>query len=230
MTRLVSDSLRIMRLAISRRNANDPDSSDNVLLGYLNDFVSLSMTEEVRLFENWGTLTFSIDETVTDGVYTWNNVGSSQDFDTLNGDGFISLADPPSGSLSWTPLHIYLNPGQFYAYWGVENVDILTAGMPTEMLFYGNELVFRTIPDQEYIVTLYAYKKHDDFSTEGNPVLDYDYWMRFLAYGAAVNYAMDYSYTAEKIAQIKAGFAKEKRLLLGRTHNQVKVRRGLPSF
>lgn len=230
MARVVSDVLRIMRLAISRRNTNDPDSTDTVLLSYLNDFVSLTMTSNVRLFENWGTVTFNIDETVTDGVYTWNDLGITQEYDTIIEDAFISLADPPDNSLSWNTLKVYLNPGQFYQYWGVENTDVLTTGMPTEMLFYGNQLVFRTIPNDEYIVTLYGYKKNSDYSTVGDPAIQYDYWLRYLAYGAALNYARDYRYTEENISSLERSFRSERRLLLTRTHDQIKTQRGLPSF
>tara|TARA_R110002126_G_scaffold3502_8_gene20041 strand:- start:4130 stop:4822 length:693 start_codon:yes stop_codon:yes gene_type:complete len=230
MARLVSDALTIMRLAISRRNANDPDSSDATLTGYLNDFVSLTMGNEVRLFEQYGTLVFDIDETVTDGVYTFNDVGASSNFETISGDGFISLKDPPTGSLSWTPLKIYLNPGEFYGYWGVENTDVLTLGQPTSMLYYGNQFVFRTIPNTDYTVTLYGYKKHEDFATEGSPALEFDYWLRFLAYGAAVNYAMDYRFSDQILASLKRDYSREKRLMLTKTHNQIKTMRGLPSF
>jgi hypothetical protein len=230
MARFVSDALRIMRLAISRRNANDPDSSDATLLSYLNDFVSLTMGPEVKLFEQYGTIVFTIDETVEDGVYTFNDLGADSEFQTISGDGFISLTDPPTGSLSWSPLQIYLNPGQFYSYWGVQNTDVLVAGQPTDMLFYGNELVFRTIPNTEYTVTLYGYKKHGDFSTVGDPPLDFDYWLRFLAYGAAVNYGMDYRFDESVMASLRRDYSREKRLMLTRTHNQIKVISGLPSF
>jgi len=230
MARFVSDALRIMRLAISRRNANDPDSSDATLLSYLNDFVSLTMGSEVRLFEQWDTLVFQIDETNTTGVYTFNDVGASFEFESINGDGFISLTNPPAGSLSWTPLQIYLNPGEFFGYWGVENEDVLTLGQPTAMLFYGNEFTFRTIPDTDYTITLYGYKKHSDFSAVGDPALDYDYWLRFLAYGAAVNYAMDYRYADNILASLKRDYARERKLMLTRNHNQIKHFRGLPSF
>ena len=160
MARTVNDVLTIMRLAISRRNTNDPDSDDTILLRYLNDFVSLTMGADIRLFDNYGTLRFEIDETVEDGIYTFNDIGADFEFETISQSGFISLSDPPSGSLSWVPLQIYLDPQEFYSYWGVENTDVLTLGMPTDMLFYGNQFVFRTIPDQAYIVNIYGYKKH----------------------------------------------------------------------
>lgn len=230
MTRTVNDALTIMRLAISRRNANDPDSSDETLLRYLNDFVSLTMGDEVKLFEQFGTLTFNIDETVTDGVYTFNEVGATSDFVNISGNGFISITNPPANSSSWTPLAIYQDPGEFFGYWGVENTDVLAVGQPTAMLYYGNEFTFRTIADTDYTVTLYGYKKHTDFSIVGDPPLDFDYWLRFLAYGAAVNYAMDYRFADNILASLKASYGRERRLMLTHTHNTIKHTRGIPSF
>jgi len=230
MTRNVSDVLTMMRLILSRRNANDPDSTNDVFLKYLNDFVSLTMSDEVRLFEQFGTLTFDIDETNTTGVYTFNDLGISQKFVSITGDAFISWTDATSGYTSWNHLCVYQNPGQFFSYWGVDNEDILTLGMPTEVLFYGNEFTFRTIPDQEYTVTMYGYKKNDDFSTEGNPELDFDYHLRFYAYGAALNYAMDYRYSDTAIDSLKRDYAREKNRMLKHAHNQIVTTRGFPSF
>ena len=232
MARTVNDALRILRLAISRRNTNDPDSDDATLLGYLNDFVSLTMSDEVRLFEQYGTLVFDIDETRDDnnGVYTLDEVGFTSGFVSITGDGFINQTDQPDGASSWTPLQIYLNPGQFYNYWGVDNSEVLTVGQPTEVLFYDNEFIFRTIPDTQYTVTLYGYQKEADFSTEGNPALKYDRWVRFLAYGAAINYAMDYRFSDAKIASLRRDYYRERRLMLTHTHNQIKIMRNKPSF
>jgi hypothetical protein len=226
MARRVGDAINIMRLAISRRNVNDPDSTDEVLLGYLNDFVSLNMGADVQLFEQYGTLNFDITETVTDGVYTFNEVGDS-DFESISEDGFIKN---PDNDYSWTPLKVYFDPNEFYSYWGVENTDVLVTGMPSEVLFYDNELVFRTIPDDTYSVTLYGYKREGDFSTEGDPILKYDYWLRFIAYGAALNYAKDYRYDDKVKMSLRADYAAERNRMLTRTHNQIKHTRGAPSF
>lgn len=227
MARSVNDVLKIMRLAISRRNANDPDSSDETLLSYLNDFVSLTMGNEVRLFEQYTTLTFSIDDTTETGVYTFNDVGADTDLESISGNGFISLTDSP---FSWTPLKVCFNPESFFNYWGIDNEDELTTGMPTDVLFYGNELTFRTIPDTEYTVTLYGYKKQADFSDDGDEILNHDYWLRFLAYGAAVNYGMDYRFAEEVMAPLRRDYARERRLMLTHTHNQIKFTRCVPSF
>jgi len=122
--RFVSDVLDIMRLAIGRRNANDPDSSDVILLKYLNDFVSLTMSDDIKLFEQFGTLTFTIDESNTTGVYTFNDVGADTDFVNISSESFISLLDPVNNSVSWNRLPIYQDPGEFFSIWGINNEEI----------------------------------------------------------------------------------------------------------
>lgn len=219
-----------MRRAISRQNANDPDSSDETLLGYLNDFVSLTMGDEVQLFEQYGTLIFDIDETNDSGIYTFNDVGADTDFVNITGNGFISLTDPPAGSLSWNPLTIFIDPYEFFMRWGVQNTDVLTPGAPTQMLYYGDQFTFRTIPNTEYTVTLYGYKKQGDFSTVGDPLLEFDYHLRFFAYGAAVNYGMDFRFADNIMASLRRDYGRETRLMLTHTHNQVFKGRGFPNF
>lgn len=230
MTQLVSDCIRTMRLAIGRRNENDPDSNDNTLRRYLNDFINLTMSDDLKIFEQFGTLTFTIDETNTTGVYTFNDVGADASFTNISQEGFISLSDPPDGSISWNQLWIYQDPGIFYGTWGINNTDVLIPGYPTEMLYYGTEMVFRTIPNTSYLVEIYGYKVVPAFSDDGDPAIPHDYWMRYLAYGAAMNYARDYRFEGDKRALLQADFQHERKLLLTRTHNQVKQNRAFPRF
>ena len=229
-TRLVSDVLRIMRLAINRRNTNDPDSNNATLLEYINDFVSLTMSDDVKLFEQFGTLSFEIDETNTTGVYTFNDVGATHDFVNISQECYISLLDPVDNSISWNQLPIYQDPGEFFAIWGINNDEILIPGYPTALLYYGNEFTFRTIPNTTYLVKIYGYKKNNNYSTTGDPTIQYDYWLRYLAYGAAANYVRDYNYEASTKAQVMADFAHERKLMLTHTHNQKKLSRCMPRF
>ncbi len=226
----VSDCLRTMRLALSRRNENDPDSNDSTFRRYLQDFITLTMSDDLKIFEQFGTLSFIIDESNTTGVYNFNDVGASSDFTNISQEGFISLLDPPAGSISWNQLWIYQNPGQFYAEWGINNTDVLIPGYPTEMLYYGQEMVFRTIPNTSYLVEIYGYKIVPAFSDEGDDPLPSDYWMRYLAYGAARDYAADYRFNEQSIARIERTFYRQKSLLLTRTHNQIKQSRCVPRF
>lgn len=239
MARYLYDIITIMRRAIARRNANDPDATDQILVDYINDFYSLTMSDDVKLFEQFGTLDFNIDETVADGVYTLTDVGATGNFVNFSNEAFISLNDPANGSTTWNALQIYQDPGRFYAYWGVNNYDILIPGMPTEMLYYSNEFVFRTIPNTEYNVKIYSYKQNANFEFEpdaeepggtGNPAIPFDYWLRYIAYGAAVNYSKDFKFEAQQRADIQGDFAHERKLLLARTHNQIKQSRSLPRF
>lgn len=234
-TRNVSDVLRIMRLAISRRNANDPDSSDTTLFQYIQDFIALTMSDDLKIFENFSTLIFTIDQGNPTGVYTFNEVGASETFVNLSSEAFISLLDPPQNSVSWNKLWIYQDPGEFFSIWGVNNEQILIPGYPTMMLYYGTEMTFRTIPNTAYQVRIYGYKEVPEFATEppeeiGNQLLPQAYWLRYLAYGAALNYARDFNFDPSAIQGITYSFQHEKKLLLTRTHNQIKTQRGFPRF
>jgi hypothetical protein len=236
MAQFVSDSLRVMRLALGRRNVNDPDSNDAILFQYLQDFINLTMSDDIKIFEVFGTLIFTIDETNTTGVYTFNDVGASDQFTNISQEGFISLLDPPAGSISWNQLWIYQDPGYFYGCWGINNTDVLIPGYPTMMLYYGNQMVFRTIPNTSYQVQIYGYKVIPEFASTGTPEeignqpLPYDYWMRYLAYGAAKEYATDFRYEDSAQAKIDRSFFRQRKLLLTRTHNQVKQARCMPRF
>ena len=228
--RKVSDCMRIMRLAIARRNENDPDSSDSTLFQYIQDFVSLTMSDDLKIFEQFGTLIFTIDQTNTSGVYTFNDVGATHQFVNISQEAFISLTDPPNNSVSWNQLYIYQDPGEFFYIWGVNNDEVLIPGYPTMMLYYGNEMTFRTIPNTSYQVRIYGYKEVPEFSNEGDPALPFAYWMRYIAYGAALNYARDYKFEQSNRQQIQADFNHEKKQLLTRTHNQIKQQRAFPRF
>lgn len=228
-TRFVQEALDIMRVALGRRNENDPDASDELFLRYLNDFISLQMPNDTKLIESFGTLTFTIDETNPTGVYTFNDVGAEFEFMNISQEAYISLLDPVDNSISWNALPIYQDPGEFFAIWGINNDEILIPGYPTMMLFYGNEFTFRTIPNTSYMVKIYGYKKNNDYPDADEPI-QFDYWLRYLAYGAAQNYARDYRYEAQARSLIEATFKSERKLMLARTHNQIKMARSLPRY
>lgn len=235
--RFVADVLDIMRLGLGRRNENDQDSSDVIFLRYLNDFVSLSMSDDVKLFEQFDTLVFTIDENTTtsgdsiNGAITFDDACAQGGklFQNISQECYISLLDPINNSVSWNFLPIYQNPGEFYAIWGINNDEILIPGYPTNLLYYGNEFVFRTIPNTSYLVKIFGYKRNDDYATP-DVQIQFDTWLRYLAYGAMVNYAQDFRYDPESKLLIEKGFARERKLMLTRTHNQIKMARPMPRF
>ncbi len=144
-------------------------------------------------------------------------------------EAFISFLDPVDNSTSWNQLEIYQDPGEFYSIWGINNTEILVRGYPTMMLYYGTEFVFRTLPDRPYLINIYGYKINPEFGTPDDD-LPFDYWMRYLAYGSLVNYATDFRYPPDQMAMIEKSFAKERKRLLTRTHNQTKLNRAFPRF
>lgn len=228
-TRTVQQAIEIMRTALGRTNRNDPSASDPILFRYFNDFVSLSMPNDTKLFESFGTLSFTIDESNTTGVYTFNDVGADAQFMNISQEAYISLLDPVNNSVSWNQLPIYQDPGEFFAIWGINNDEILIPGYPTMMLYYGNEFTFRTIPQTSYLVKIYGYKKNADYPSPDVP-LDFDYWLRYSAYGASLDYASDYRYEEKALAKIEKTFRRERKLQLTHVHNQVKMGRSLPRF
>jgi len=228
--RKLSDCMAIMRRALSRPNENDPDSSDTILFQYIQDFIQLTMSDDVKLFEQFGSLKFTIDETHADGVYTFNDVGAADNFTNISQEAFIQLTDPPAGSISWNQLLIYQDPGSFFMMWGINNETVLIKGYPTMMLYYGNQMTFRTIPNTSYTVTIFGYKEVQPFSEDGDPDLPFAYWLRYVAYGAAANYARDFNFDSDILRGLINNFQHEKKLMLTRTHNQVKMSRSLPRF
>lgn len=228
--RTKTQTLAIMRRAIARRNQNDPDSSDTILFQYLQDAIALSMSDDLRLFENFGTLIFEIDQSNPTGVYTFNDVGASFNFVSIGVEAFISLTDPPNNSVSWNQLSIFQDPGYFFSLWGVNNDEVLIPGYPTMMLLYGNEMTFRTIANTSYKIYIYGYKQVAELSTQGDPTIPFAYWMRYLAYLAAKNYAVDFNFDQEHRSRIESGYVREKKLLLTHDFNQIKNQRCLPRF
>lgn len=224
-----SDVLRIMRLAIGRRNTNDPDSSDATLMKYINDFITLIMPNDVKLFEQYGTLIFEIDELSENAVYSLSDIPGANIFQNFSNEAFISLLDPVGSSISWNYLPVYQDWGQFFALWGINNEDILIRGYPTNMLYYGNEFTFRTLPNTAYQIQIAGYKIHEEFTTPDDP-LEFSNWVRYIAYGAARDYARDFRYESSMLSNITRSFASYRRLKLAETHNQKKLSRCKPRF
>lgn len=229
MTQSITDVLRVMRLAIGRRNLNDPDSNNATLFRYVQDFMELTMADEFKLHEQWNTLEITIDATTTDGVYLFPDSSTSEVFATIDPNALITLSSPAGSSVSWQPLRVVQEPDTFYRYWGINNEDVLVTGTPTEVLYYGKQLVFRTIPNDTFDVQFFGYK-YVDRPGETTDDLPFDYWMRFVAYGAAKAYAADYRLDPEAVNNIERNYRRERNLLMSRVHDQIKSERCVPRF
>ena len=60
--------------------------------------------------------------------------------------------------------------------------------------------------------------------------IQYDYWLRYFAYGASMDYARDFRYDVSVKAELAKDFAHERKLLLAHTHNQIKQSRCYAQF
>jgi len=204
MSRVVADVLKIMRLAIG------PD--------------------EFKIYEQFGTMTIEIDATNNaDGVYNFPGDENTPSFINVDPQVMISLTDPVGSSLSWFELQYFQDPGEFYSLWGINNESILIAGTPTQVLFYGNQLVFRTVPNDTFTVKFYGYQQLAEISSTATDI-PFDYWMRFLAYGAAKDYAADYRLDQEATVNIERNYKRQRKLLMARTYNYKKTQRCIPRF
>jgi hypothetical protein len=233
MAQFVSDCLRTMALVLGRRNQNDEDSSTSIFLQYLNDFITLSMSHDIRLLEQFATMQFTIGVIPvgsTPGLYNISDLGLDSTFVSIGNEAMISIKDTVGSSTSWSRLEVYMDPSIFFNKWGINNEDILTPGYPQDMLFYQNQLIFRPVPDKDYLVQIYSYKRSGAFDSAGNPELQFDYMMRYYAYGAALNYARDFRYGQEALKNIYDGYTYERKLLLTRQHNQIKINQAIPRF
>lgn len=224
-TRTVSDVLTIMRRAISR-SANDSQATDDVLLRYINDFIALKAPLSMKLANQFSTLTFTIDGT-TEGIYTFNDLGADTNFVDVGTEAFIY--DPNATTSNWSTIGIYRDPESFYYRWGVNNETLLTTGMPTEVLFYDNQFVFRTIPDKQYSVKMYGYKFNGEYP-EADSNIQFPYWLRWISYGAALDFATDFNYAVDKLHSLTLSYQKERKLLLLKTHGEITKQRCIPSY
>jgi len=226
MSRTYEDAITIMRVATGRRNENDPDSTDTVFLQYIKNFVTLTFCNDIKVFEGYGTYEFTIDETSDDGVLEFN----TDNFINIGGQGFVSLTTQPTDSTSWNQIWIYQDPMQFYQKWGVRNEDILIRGYPTEMLFYGNEIVVRTLPDVSYTIQIFGYTRENEATISGDKEIPHDWWLRYIAYGSARDYAVDFRLSESTKQSIEKEFRTQKNLMLKRSHTQAKNSRCQPRF
>ena len=115
MAKTVSNALEIMRITLGRRNQKDIDSNISKFISYFSDFLSLEMPNDVKLFEQFGQLTFKIGTTEVDGVYDFNALPSANfSFSNISLEGFITPTSTGTSSVSWNPLNIYQDPTKFY--------------------------------------------------------------------------------------------------------------------
>jgi hypothetical protein len=220
--------IQIIRNVTGRVDKNDPSFTDAIMFDYLNAFVQQEHPQEVRLFQNQTWWDFSIDPTTTDPLpVDLDALG----FSTINSPAYIGYT---TGALTSFTLFWYENPKQFYARWPWQQE--FTPQMPTDVLYYNQNLTFRGPPDQVYNVRISAYKIDYSFAggsnTNAGSILanvPNAYLTRYFAYGAALDILSDYG-EMDKYNEVFQVYRRYRGQVLARTWNQLSSQRTAPEF
>lgn len=210
MQKSVSDALTILRQLTSRNDNSDPQWTDDIMIGYLNDFSQGIMSMELPLIEKRGFYTFS---TV-----------ANQDTYTYPVETYVLLQPPvyvDGDEANW-----YQDPDRFYSKWQLGVT--YTATQPTDILLYNDQLILRAPPDDVYEINIDSYQVNDPFDDESD-MLEQGYWWRYIAYGAALDILSDYN-EDEHYASVFPRFQRYKNMIKGRRSRQLMNQRSEPNF
>lgn len=204
--------INIVRNVTGRVDSSDPLWSNDVILGYINDFLQLIMPQEVRLYENKTWWEFSIDENSADPYPV-----------DLQAEGFTTIG--PLVYIAGFNSNWYQNPAVFFGRW--PETQTYTAQRPVDVLWYNNELVFRGPPDDTYSVKINAYKVEAEIAEGTN--IDNDYFWRYVAYGSALDIFSDYG-ELDQYEKYYPVFNRYRSKVVARTNQQLMDSRTLPRF
>lgn len=217
-----TEIIKILRNVTGRVDASDPLFTNTVMLGYVNDFLSLIMPQEVRLYENKTWWEFTIDDTTADPYpVDLEALG----FTTLGPPAYIIATDSVN-TITRFDLWWYEDPAIFFSKW--PQISPLTPQRPQDVLYYNNELTFRGPPNTEYGVKIAAYKVEATLPSMGSEI-EQSYFWRYVAYGAAIDLFSDYA-EMENVQKIMPAFNRYKSLVIGRTNLQLMSQRTYPTF
>lgn len=219
MTVSTADLILILRNVTGRVDNTDPQFTDEIMTQYLQNFISLSSTQEVRLFKNytWWEFEFGPDD---DNPYGF-------DLNTIelsNGGQEGASTIGPLCYANGFPVFWYENPQTFYARWP-ETQDYQPQ-RPTSVLYYNNTLTFRGPPDVVYNIKIQAYSLELDLTSDG---LDASYLYRYVAYGAALDIFSDFG-ELDRWNEIFPVFKRYRSLVYARTNCQYQSQRPNPEF
>lgn len=214
------DLINILRNVTGRVDASDPLFTNEIMLNYLNQFLQLQSTQDIRIFQNKTWWEFLIDPT-TPNPYPVD----LQNIVLADGAVGASTIEPPCYCDGFF-VFWYQSPQEFYAIW--PETQTYTPSRPTYALYYNNEITFRNPPNREYLVKIAAYEVIVQLSDE-NDALRADYLYRYICYGAALDIFADFG-EMDKYNQIFPVFQRYRALVYSRTNSQYQNQRPSPEF
>jgi hypothetical protein len=174
----------------------------------------------MHLKENFKLATFSTvanqDEYVIDGLFS---------------ETYVNFAQPVY--VDDLRMRYYESPADFFSVWPIDTTNV-QPGQPTDIMFFDNKFTLRTIPDAVYTIKIYAYKVNPSF-VDGSGNLDstitisQDYWWRYIAYGAAIDWLSDYG-QPERLKNVLPIFERYKALVANRSAIQMQTQRPIPAL
>jgi hypothetical protein len=223
-----SNVIQIMRNVTGRTDKNDPAFTDAIMIDYLNGFVQQEHPQEVRIYQNHTWWDFPISPSTENPMpVDLDQLG----FSTINKPAYIAYT---TGQLTSFQLFWYEDPVKFYSRWPWQ--QIFTPQMPTDVLYWNNELTFRGPPDQLYNVRISAYRIDYSFAggtqTNSGSILAQvpsAYLNRYFAYGASLNILSDYRET-DVYNEVFQVYRRYRGQVLARTWQQLETQRILPEF
>lgn len=209
-----------MRKATGRMDSSDPLFTDQIMLGYLNDYSMLIMGQEIRIKEKRTWWTFTLSDTTEAPM----PVDLQEPLGAPDGVQFTTIG--PYCTADGFEVFWYEDPAEFYRIW--PETQEYTPQRPTYVLYYNNELVWRGPPDTDYDIRINAYQVQLEMPTVDSAISQ-DYLWRYLAYGASLDILTDYG-EVDKAAMIQPRFEFYRGKVVARTMQQQQNQRSIPSF
>lgn len=219
MVKSTADIIQIVRNVTGRVDASDPQFTDEIMLGYINDFYMLEKSQEVRLDERMSWWEFVIDPFTPNPL----PVDLQAPYGVTDGSQFTTIG--PLVYIDGFQCWWYQSPEDFY--WRWPETQLYQPTRPVSVLYYNQALTFRNPPEKAYTVKISAYKVDPAMTQEGN--ISHDYLWRYVAYGAARDIFSDYG-EMDLWERYAPAFVRYKAMVYARTYQQNMNQRSLPRF
>lgn len=217
MAKTFNDVITLMRRIIGENDGDDPDATNDLLLDYVANFYKIIMGQEIKSFD----------------LYTWFEFQTviDQETYTFKDQGFTNILPPiwaVDSNNADTRVNYFQNTADFYRRHTVE-VDAEQSGRPWDLLFFNDEITIRPKPDAVYTIRMKAYKELSILNNDPTQNIDQEYFLRFIAYGASLDYLADFA-NYENYAQIEPIYKRYRNLVMMRKAKQETTQRAQPAL
>ncbi len=225
MAKSVADLILILRNITGRVDASDPQFTNAIMTQYLQDFIQLQSTQDIRIFKNKTWYEFNLGPSDLNPFPV-----NLQEIVLVNGNRGASTLEPPAYADGF-PLFWYQDPTEFYGIW--PQTQTYQPQRPTYVLYYNNELDFKGPPEKTYLIKIAAYQVELQLTNpDYDPAyqgLNQDYLYRYICYGTALDIFSDFG-EMDKWRDIFPAYQRYRALVYSRTYSQYQNQRPSPEF